>query len=116
MGCCSSKSSRNWGCADVPNSIAGKVVLVTGGNSGIGFQICSWLFDAGANVIMVGRSTQRVETAVQDIREKSASGRHGKITGMIADLSDSKSIQSCCSSIASNFEHIDIVRSRAPRS
>ena len=45
--------------------LAGKVALVTGGNSGIGLGIAHKLNDEGASGIIVGRDAQTLENASQ---------------------------------------------------
>lgn len=43
--------------ADVPmGSQAGRVFIVTGGNAGIGYELCQILFGTGATVYMATRS------------------------------------------------------------
>ena len=37
-------------------SLSGKVTLVTGGNSGVGFELCQILYGAGAKVFLAGRN------------------------------------------------------------
>ena len=52
-----------------PNGdMGGKTVLITGGTSGIGKATA--LAAMGANVIVVGRDSERGEAAVEEIGEK----------------------------------------------
>ncbi|MGO7426537.1 SDR family NAD(P)-dependent oxidoreductase, partial [Rhizobium ruizarguesonis] len=44
--------------------LSGKVALVTGSTEGIGFAIARGLHEAGAAVIINGRSQQKVDAAV----------------------------------------------------
>lgn len=44
--------------------LAGKVAMVTGGSSGIGFSISKAFLDAGAKVILVGTNRHKLDTAV----------------------------------------------------
>ena len=47
-----------------PNQLlANKTALVTGGTSGIGFEIAKSFLKAGANVIITGRNFGRIENA-----------------------------------------------------
>lgn len=45
-------------------TLAGKTALVTGGNRGLGLQICRGLAQAGARVLVNGRDPERTATAV----------------------------------------------------
>lgn len=46
-------------------NLVGKTALITGGGSGIGFGIAQAYIDAGAKVIIVGRTEERLQTAVK---------------------------------------------------
>lgn len=58
---------------------AGKVALVTGGNSGIGFAVARGLADEGARVVIVGRNAETVG--------RSAAGLGAAAHGVVADMS-----------------------------
>jgi NAD(P)-dependent dehydrogenase (short-subunit alcohol dehydrogenase family) len=61
--------------------IKGKLALVTGSTSGIGKAIALNLLQEGAIVIINGRSQERVDNALQELRE------FGKVHGVQADIS-----------------------------
>ena len=51
-----------------PNDyLKGRVALITGGTSGIGFEIAKAYINAGANVIITGRTKDRIEQACSEI-------------------------------------------------
>ncbi|KAF3005512.1 hypothetical protein E8E14_002629 [Neopestalotiopsis sp. 37M] len=52
----------------LPN-LAGKVFIVTGGNSGMGFYTVSHLAEHGAHVYMCSRSRDKATTAIADIKK-----------------------------------------------
>ncbi|MBI4804391.1 MAG: SDR family oxidoreductase [Desulfovibrio sp.] len=47
--------------------LAGRVALVTGGNSGLGLAMARALAFGGARVVLCGRNAQRLQTAVEDL-------------------------------------------------
>src|SRR3990167_7149757 len=47
----------------------GKVVLVTGGNSGIGAETCKELVKLGSRVIITGRDLQKARELLKEISE-----------------------------------------------
>jgi peroxisomal 2,4-dienoyl-CoA reductase len=52
--------------------LSGKVALITGGGTGIGFGIASCLAAAGATVAIAGRKPEHLETAAQQLRTRGA--------------------------------------------
>jgi NAD(P)-dependent dehydrogenase (short-subunit alcohol dehydrogenase family) len=64
--------------------LKGKRALISGSTAGIGLAIAESLAREGASVVVNGRSTARVESAVKKIRD---AGATGGVTGSVADLS-----------------------------
>ncbi|MBB4756824.1 SDR family NAD(P)-dependent oxidoreductase [Xanthomonas arboricola pv. corylina] len=60
--------------------LSGKLALVTGSTSGIGHAIAAGLLAAGANVVINGRSPERVAAAVEQL------GGAPRVTGIAADV------------------------------
>ena len=49
-----------------PNEyLSGRTALITGGSSGIGFEIAKAYINAGATVVITGRNEQRLSDAVR---------------------------------------------------
>lgn len=67
-----------------------KKALVTGSTAGIGFAIALNLAKEGAEVIINGRTTERVETAVAQIKTESG---NDKVRGVTADFTNAESIK-----------------------
>lgn len=52
-----------------PNDLLhGRTALITGGTSGIGYEIAKAFLAAGANVIITGRNKDRVESSVEQLK------------------------------------------------
>ena len=49
--------------------------MVTGANSGVGFEVAKFLAGKGASVVMVCRSAKRAEEAASAIRESTKSDK-----------------------------------------
>jgi NAD(P)-dependent dehydrogenase (short-subunit alcohol dehydrogenase family) len=64
--------------------LAGKSALVTGSTAGIGFAIAQGLAREGAQVLLNGRTQERVDTAVAAIKKKFADA---EVEGFAGDLS-----------------------------
>ncbi|KAF2253769.1 NAD(P)-binding protein [Trematosphaeria pertusa] len=51
-----------------PGSQGGKVFIVTGTNSGVGFELVKLLYPSGATVYLAGRSREKIEQAISAIQ------------------------------------------------
>jgi NAD(P)-dependent dehydrogenase (short-subunit alcohol dehydrogenase family) len=78
-------------------NIAGKTVVVTGANSGIGLETARALASADAHVVMVCRSRERGGAALADVRESTGSDR---VELMMCDMASLDSIRE----LAERFE------------
>lgn len=70
--------------------LIGKTALITGSTAGIGLAIAESLVGEGANVVLNGRSRERVEGAVQTVKSGIENAR---VSGVVADLSTSEGAQ-----------------------
>ncbi|MBS1526335.1 MAG: SDR family NAD(P)-dependent oxidoreductase [Bacteroidetes bacterium] len=66
-----------------------KKALVTGSTAGIGFAIAKGLAKEGAEVYVNGRTTERVESAIKQIKEETG---NQNIHGLTADFADVKQV------------------------
>jgi NAD(P)-dependent dehydrogenase (short-subunit alcohol dehydrogenase family) len=66
--------------------LVNKTIVITGGSQGIGAGVAIRFAQAGANIIVVGRSQERLQTVVSQAR-KAARSVDQKIDYVIADLS-----------------------------
>ncbi|MDG2524252.1 SDR family oxidoreductase [Stenotrophomonas sp. HITSZ_GD] len=57
-----------WSTADMPTQ-EGRIFVVTGGTSGMGFEDAKALAAAGARVVIVARNAQRGQEAIEKIRQ-----------------------------------------------
>lgn len=87
----------------------GKVVLLTGGNSGIGKAAAAGLAGMGAQVIITARDKQRGQQAVEDIRNST-----GKTVDLLElDLASFDSIKNCAQQVLSNYSRLDVLINNA---
>mmetsp|Transcript_2861 Transcript_2861/g.8729 ORF Transcript_2861/g.8729 Transcript_2861/m.8729 type:complete len:304 (+) Transcript_2861:73-984(+) len=84
-------------------SLAGKVAVVTGGNSGLGKETAKVLAAAGAKVIITCRSKQKGEATVRELRPFIS----GVVDYEVADLSSLESVRSCAKRLLATGQAID---------
>lgn len=58
----------NVSCLAPNELLKGRCALITGGTSGIGFSIAQAFLNAGADVVITGRSKERLDTAVEKLK------------------------------------------------
>ena len=88
----------------------GKVCLVTGANTGIGFETALALAEKGANVIIIARSEKKLEDTVNRIKEQSG---NKSIEGVVIDLSSQKSLKKGAAEILEKKDKVDVLINNA---
>lgn len=78
-------------------SFTGKIAVVTGGNSGIGYATAKVLKEKGANVIITGRRKEAIEKAALELG----------VTGFVADQSKISDINELVLKVTNLFGKID---------
>ncbi|QRV74681.1 short chain dehydrogenase [Ceratobasidium sp. AG-Ba] len=86
-----------------------KVVLVTGGGTGIGLMIASTLATNGAKVYIGGRRAEKVESSAKEHNEKVS----GQIVPIELDVANKESIQNAVKVISKNDGHLDVLVNNA---
>ncbi|KAJ7612618.1 hypothetical protein FB45DRAFT_302021 [Roridomyces roridus] len=94
---------------DMPD-LSGKVVLVTGGNTGIGYHTVKQLLLKNAKVYIAGRSAERVAAAIKSL-ETETNGK--KAIFLELDLGDLKSVRKAAESFLEKEERLDMLFNNA---
>ena len=93
---------------DGPGDAAGRIVVVTGGNRGIGFEICRQLAERGARVVLTARKPAAGAAAVKKLAaQKLAAAFHP------LDVTDDKSIASLHDFLEETFGRLDVLINNA---
>lgn len=95
--------------ADIQN-LGGNIAIVTGANSGIGYETARVLAVKGAGVIMACRSMERGEEAASRIRRAHPAVQ---LEVMNLDLSDLASVQEFAGSFRNKYSSLDILCNNA---
>jgi short-subunit dehydrogenase len=91
--------------------VRGKTVLVTGASFGIGEVTALMLAQAGAEVILVARTMEKLEQLVQQIQAEG-----GQASAYTADLYQVETVPLLARTLEANHPRIDIVVSNAGKS
>jgi NAD(P)-dependent dehydrogenase (short-subunit alcohol dehydrogenase family) len=100
---------QKWTSNDISDQ-SGKVVIVTGANSGIGYETAKALVQKGAKVIMACRNLEKAATAANHIRQEVVSP---KLEIMQLDLADLASVRQFATTFKANYDRLDILVNNA---
>ena len=91
-------------------SQAGKVFIVTGSNTGVGYELVKMLYASGATIYMAGRSEERMTNAIKSITSASpAPATPASLKYLKYDLSDLNSVKAAAAEFAQQESKLDIV-------
>ena len=90
--------------------MGGKVVLITGGTSGIGKAAATALAAMGAEVIVTGRSRERGEATLEEIRRQS--GNEG-VSLVLADLAVQAEVRKLAEEFGQSHDRLDVLVNNA---
>lgn len=83
-------------------SVAGQIVLVSGGSRGIGRAIAAGFAQRGARVIITGREMDSLSKTAAEIQRPD-----GPVTPIACDVADVASIEAVCRQTLDEFGHVD---------
>jgi len=93
---------------DVTYNFEGKVALVTGGNSGMGFATARAFARAGAAVTVAGLNQRSLDLAVEEIRSAG-----GKAIGIHCDVADEAQVADMVARTVTEFGRLDMAFNNA---
>ncbi len=95
---------------NVNGGMYGKVVLITGGTSGIGKAAATALAGMGATVVITGRNEERGKRALQEIREES--GNDG-VELILADLTVQDEVRRLAEELRERHNQLEVLVNNA---
>ena len=102
-------SKQVWTTDNIPDQ-TGRVAIVTGSNSGIGYETAKVLAERHAHVIIAVRTLEKGETARSAIL---AFAPEAKVTVMQVDLANLQSVKSFSETFHQEFSQLDILINNA---
>jgi NAD(P)-dependent dehydrogenase (short-subunit alcohol dehydrogenase family) len=97
------------GTVTLPFDFSGKVAIITGGSSGIGFETARMLLAGGAGVVLSGRDETKGELAVRELEK--VTGQKGHFVK--ADVSEPDQCEKIIDAAVQRYGTIDIVINNA---
>lgn len=93
--------------------LEGKTVVVTGANSGLGFEGTRAFASRGATVVMACRSVERGERAVREIRADSGGEVDGDLDVRECDLASLDSVEAFAEGVRGAYDAVDVLCNNA---
>jgi NAD(P)-dependent dehydrogenase (short-subunit alcohol dehydrogenase family) len=103
-------SSAKWSAADVPD-LTGRVAVITGANSGIGYEAALVLARRGAQVVLACRSAERAREAAARIAAAAEAAPAPKVIEL--DLGSLASIRGAAEELRERHPRIDLLINNA---
>lgn len=93
-----------------------KVILITGANTGIGFQVARALYsaDRAYGIIIGARSLSKAQDAINEIQNEFSSSSN-KLTPVVLDLESDESIENAYDQVNDAFGKVDALVNNAGR-
>lgn len=102
-------AKQKWTHDDIPDQ-SGRVAIVTGANTGIGYETARALARKGAQVTLACRSREKGEAAVARI---AAEEPRGSVTFAALDLADLDSVRRFAKAFADSHDRLDLLVNNA---
>jgi NAD(P)-dependent dehydrogenase (short-subunit alcohol dehydrogenase family) len=107
------KVPAKWDAEQIP-SLTGKLAVVTGANSGIGYVTALELARHGADVVLACRNDAKCQEAAKNIQDAIASTpAHGRVSAMQLDVSSLASVAAFSEQFSQQHERLDLLVNNA---
>ncbi len=90
------------------NNIAGKVVVITGGSSGLGEATAHYLAEKGAKVVLGARRVEKLEKVATEIKKKG-----GAVEILRTDVTNADDVKALVKKAIDSFGKIDVMVNNA---
>jgi NAD(P)-dependent dehydrogenase (short-subunit alcohol dehydrogenase family) len=98
-----------WTTADIPDQ-TGRVAVITGANTGLGYETARALAEHGAHVVLAVRNLDKGKDAAARL---TADGPRGEVTLQELDLTSLDSVRAASRQLRSDYDRIDLLVNNA---
>lgn len=102
-------NNRNWTTADIPD-LTGRVAIVTGANSGIGYETARELTRKNAQTILASRSMDKAQVALAQIQDEIP---NALVEIMVLDLASLDSVRNFVNTFKARYRRLDVLVNNA---
>jgi NAD(P)-dependent dehydrogenase (short-subunit alcohol dehydrogenase family) len=102
-------SNSNWTTANIPDQ-SGRIVIITGANSGIGLVAAKELAKKKATVIMAVRNPDKGAAALKEVMSEAPGAN---VSLMSLDLADLESVKSFAAAFHQKYDRLDLLINNA---
>ncbi len=89
--------------------LTGQVAVITGASAGLGVQLAEALARQGANIAILARRLEKLETIAEEIREK----YQVKVLPIATDVTDTDEVNAARDKVIETFGKVDILVNNA---
>lgn len=94
----------------IRNAMTNKIVLLTGGTSGVGKATALGIARTGAKLIIISRSAEQAQTALLEIAQKTGNDQGDYL---VADLASQASIRQLANQFRQKYAHLNVLANLA---
>lgn len=91
------------------DALKNKVVIVTGGGSGLGKAMTTYFLELGAKVVITSRDLEKLKTTAQELEEKTG----GKCLPIACDVRHYDQVENMLNKVLTAFNKVDILVNNA---
>ena len=97
-----------WTAKDIQD-LTGKVIIVTGGSGGIGYNTVQQLARKGAKVYLAARNETKASSALERLKHEGLAPGNGEVEFLKVDLSDPKATKSAAERFIQLEKRLDVL-------